>query len=262
MTDLAAYEGRASVDYLLHTAASTPLKQRSYALMEIGAGSVVLDAGCGPGIDTLALAARVGPSGRVVGVDHDLEMVRAAIARSSRSGVEQRVAHRCADLAALPLPDEAFDATRCERVLQHVDEPRPVLAELMRVTRRGGRVVLIDTDWSSFSIDTPEVELEARIRTFVLDRVLRNGRAGRQLRRLMTELSMTEIAVEAHTRPITSVAAFRWMAQLDTVERAALTAGILTTDELARWTTWMLQTEREGTFFCTHTQVVAIGRVP
>ncbi|MFD8008041.1 methyltransferase domain-containing protein [Streptomyces mirabilis] len=50
-------------------------------------------------------------------------------------------------------PDGHFDGVRCERVLQHVREPDAAIKELIRVTRPGGRVCVIDTDWSSSVAD-------------------------------------------------------------------------------------------------------------
>lgn len=261
MTQFAAYPGYTSVDYLLQTLAEAPLKQRSHALMDIREGSRLLDAGCGPGIDTVALGSRVGPTGLVVGVDHDPGMVAAAEARALRRGVEGRVAHQQADLRALPFAADTFDASRCERVLQHLDEPRAVLSELRRVTRPGGRIVVIDTDWSAFSIDAPDVELEERIRQFALRHVLRNGWAGRQLFRFMRQLDLLEVAVEAYSQPITSLATARQFAQLDKLEHVALAAGALTAAELERWHTWMRDADRDGVFYCTTTQILVSGRV-
>ncbi len=54
-----------------------PLKRRTYDLMRVSPGDRVLDVGCGPGLDTVELAALVGPEGGVVGVDLDEEMIAA-----------------------------------------------------------------------------------------------------------------------------------------------------------------------------------------
>ena len=262
MTEFHDYAGYTSVEYLLHTLADSPIKQRSYALMQVAPGHNVLDVGCGPGIDTVALAERVRPTGRVAGVDHDPAMIAAADAHAQRAGVAGYVAHHRGDVSALPFPSATFDACRCERVFQHLDDPHPALAEIVRVIRPGGRIVLIDADWGTFSIDTPAVELERRVRSFVLDQVLRNGYAGRQLYRLARQHGLSDITVEAYTRPITSYHMARVSLQLDVVERAALAAGVITPDELEHWSTWMQQAAREETFYCSVSQIVVAGRRP
>jgi SAM-dependent methyltransferase len=64
-----------------------PYKLRSHGLMEISPGHEVLDVGCGPGTDTIMLAALTGPTGRVVGVDHDADMIAEADSRAEAPGV-------------------------------------------------------------------------------------------------------------------------------------------------------------------------------
>ena len=61
-------------------------KQRTYNWMHIQPGHAVLDVGCGPGIDTIALAELVGPTGRVVGVDADAAMIAEADRRAEQAG--------------------------------------------------------------------------------------------------------------------------------------------------------------------------------
>jgi ubiquinone/menaquinone biosynthesis C-methylase UbiE len=77
-------------------------KRRTYELMDITAGDAVLDVGCGPGTDTIPLAGLVGPTGRVVGVDFDPEMLAEADRRAAEASVDDRVEHRQADATALP----------------------------------------------------------------------------------------------------------------------------------------------------------------
>ena len=61
-------------------------KQRTYTWMHIQPGHSVLDVGCGPGIDTIALAKLVGPTGHVVGVDVDVAMIAEADRRAEQAG--------------------------------------------------------------------------------------------------------------------------------------------------------------------------------
>ena len=61
-------------------------KQRTYTWMHIQPGHSVLDVGCGPGIDTLALASSVGPIGYVFGVDVDEAMIAEAERRAEQMG--------------------------------------------------------------------------------------------------------------------------------------------------------------------------------
>jgi ubiquinone/menaquinone biosynthesis C-methylase UbiE len=117
------------------------LKAELIAALDLDSGDAALDVGCGTGSDLSSLAAVVGPSGRVVGVDRSEDLVAEARSRTRGSpGVEVLVG----DAEALPFSDDEFSAARVERVLMHVDEPRAVLGQLARVTRPAGRVVVTE----------------------------------------------------------------------------------------------------------------------
>jgi ubiquinone/menaquinone biosynthesis C-methylase UbiE len=95
-----------------------------------------LDVGTGAGALALALAPVVR---EVVGLDPVPELLERARARSlpNTEFVE-------GDGTALPFPDGAFDLAGTHRTLHHVAQPERVVAELARVTRRGGRVLVVD----------------------------------------------------------------------------------------------------------------------
>jgi ubiquinone/menaquinone biosynthesis C-methylase UbiE len=99
---------------------------------------VVADLGCGTGPLTVALAPHVA---RVVGVDASPAMLKAA--RRSTAGFANVELHE-GRLEALPLADEACDAALLVLGLSYVPDPAPVLAEMLRVLRPGGRGVVVD----------------------------------------------------------------------------------------------------------------------
>jgi ubiquinone/menaquinone biosynthesis C-methylase UbiE len=93
----------------------------------------VLEIGCGTGEGTLFLA-REFPQARVRGVDRSEEMVRAAVAKVGLDP-EGRVAFKVGDPGSLPYPDDFFD------LVAQIDS-RPATAEIARVLRSGGHLVL------------------------------------------------------------------------------------------------------------------------
>ncbi|GAC1604536.1 MAG: hypothetical protein NVS4B10_17570 [Myxococcales bacterium] len=103
-------------------------------------GAIALDAGCASGAVTSAMAARVGSAGRVYGLDLSQDRLREArqacgAARFLRG-----------DLQHVPLASGSVDYALCRLVLEYIPKPEPLVAELLRVTRPGGRVVLADVD--------------------------------------------------------------------------------------------------------------------
>jgi ubiquinone/menaquinone biosynthesis C-methylase UbiE len=132
-----------SVTWLAAVAGLAPVregKQRSYELLGVAAGDRVLDVGCGVGSDVLSLSRLVLPGGEAVGVDSSPAVIEAACRSAPATGGQARFF--VADATELPFTDDAFDACRCDRTLQHLPDPQAALREMVRVTRPGG-VVLI-----------------------------------------------------------------------------------------------------------------------
>ncbi|MBA3866896.1 MAG: methyltransferase domain-containing protein [Solirubrobacterales bacterium] len=98
-------------------------------------GRSVLDAGCGTGYG-LAILAAAGAA-EVTGVDLDAGAVRAAEGRLNGLGSVHR-----GDLQALDLPADSFDVAVCFEAIEHLDSPEQGMAELRRVVRPGGMVIV------------------------------------------------------------------------------------------------------------------------
>lgn len=235
-------------------------KQRSYDVMQIRPGHRVLDVGCGPGTDTVALGLIVGSTGRVCGVDHDAAMVAEADERAKEAGVQAWVSHRQADAAALPWEADLFDASRSERLFQHLLRPEQALAEMVRVTKPGGWVVVLDTDWGSLSIDTEETDIERRLARVKAERCLHNGYSGRQLYRLFRRRQLQDITVKMIPTFVTNYALAREIATLDKIEKEALAAGVITQHELERWHASLEWAAGEGVLFGSASLVLVGGR--
>lgn len=101
---------------------------------------VALDVGTGTGHTAIALATRVA---RVTGTDVTPEMLAEARALAGRRGVGN-VTFEIADVEALPYVDGSFDIVTCRRALHHFLRPEAALAEMRRVMRPGGRLVIDD----------------------------------------------------------------------------------------------------------------------
>ena len=238
-------------------------KQRTYDLMHIRPGQRLLDMGCGPGTDTIPLSELAGAGGEVIGVDNDAGMIAEATRRAEAAGVSPWVEHQQVDVTTgLPFPDNTFDACRSERLFQHLFHPEQALAEMARVTKPGGWIVVLDTDHGTKSIDTPEVDIERRLARVAAERCLNNGYAGRQLYRLFKRAGLVEISVETISIPFTDYALCRQANFLDRVEAEALSAGVITPTELQRWRASLEHADAEGVFFASGTGAILAGRKP
>lgn len=104
------------------------------------AGEHVLDVACGTGICARLAAERVGPSGRVVGVDASPAML--AVAEEAAAGTRPPIQWLEGDAGTLPVPEAAFDVVVCQQSLQFFPDRPAAVGEIRRAAKPGGRVAV------------------------------------------------------------------------------------------------------------------------
>ncbi|MET9315969.1 methyltransferase domain-containing protein [Kribbella sp. NPDC003505] len=152
---------------------------KSWALDQLKpkAGETAVDVGSGTGEDVVAFAAA---GAHAIGVEPSPGLRAEAVRRTAGADVE----YVEGQAESLPFNDESVDVLRCERVLQHVDDPAAVVKEMTRVLRPGGRIALIDTDWATAIVHPADPGvLQRMVDHFIHESA--NPYSGRRLRGLL-----------------------------------------------------------------------------
>ncbi len=235
-------------------------KNRSFQELRVRPGARVLEVGCGNGTDLAVLAGLVGGEGRVTGIDASLTML--ATARDRNTGGNAKVLDfvRC-DAANLSFPDQAFDAARADRVLQHTKSPPGVIQEMARVTRPSGRVVVFEPDWETLVLWPGDREVTRSILNLWCDR-FPSGWAGRSLYASFRAAGLAEVTVVPLNLVLPDLALAGRLYDLPTTLRLAVAAGVVSSRQAEDWTREQVQAGAAGQFFSSMTFYLVSGTRP
>jgi len=141
-----------------------------------------------------------------------------------------------------------------------VADPELVFDEMFRVTKKGGRIVVADTDWATLSIDAPDLDIERRIVHFRA-KMYENGCAGRQLYRMVQRCQLQAILVEVYPIVWTNYQTFRATSfALNDFEKRLIDSKTVTKPELQLFLNNLSEAERHNTFYASGNMVLVAGR--
>ncbi len=229
-----------------------------FDLLGARAGERLLDVGCGTGGAARVLAKSVGGAGRVVGVDKSATMIGECRRRTAAPAAP--VEFLVGDAHRLPFADNSFDGAYSLRVFDIIDEPRRALAELARVTRPGGRVMINGPDIDAWVFDSSDREVTRKILHYVCDHEV-NGWIGRQLPALCKEAGLCEVKVVPAVSVITEFEMIYDICLGYFVSRAE-ESGAVSAEEAAAWLDDLRRRDRKGQFFCTQPLFRVLARKP
>jgi len=192
----AAYAARLDRDY--STPAIREQRVRFRKVIAARPGEVGLDVGCGPGHLVCELAREVAPAGRIYGIDTSKDMLNWARQRAITENVSDYVELRGGDATQLDFADGSLDFVTASQVYCFVTDITDAIREAARVLRKGGRLVILDTDWDLVTWhSTDRLQTRRMLQARAADYA--NAYLPRELPRLLKAAGLLLTTAEAYT---------------------------------------------------------------
>jgi ubiquinone/menaquinone biosynthesis C-methylase UbiE len=258
IADDAAADTAAQVFMLdLQEAMPSVVRMRDWAeaMLAPGPGETAVDVGSGAGAQVRRYAELVGEAGRAVGVEPHDGLRAVAVERAEGT----RATYVVGEATALPFEDGTVDVLSCERVFQHLHDPDGAVAEIARVLKPGGRVVLIDSDWGSMVVTPGDPDVLRRANDHRFSRTP-NPFAGRLFQRQLLRAGLVVDPDIAATAVVPPGGAMLMLLQAGLTE--AVAGGAVTEDEAGQLMADMRAAVATGEAFVGVTMYGVAARKP
>ena len=233
-------------------------RARILQALALKTGDRVLDVGSGPGNQAFELSPIVGTSGRIDGVDVAGSAIEIAERRCSEL---DNVHFQPGDASQLPFDAATFDAVMSSQVFEYLDDTASGLAEIFRILKPGGRVLIHDTDWGTTLLHSSNPELMARIMK-TWDGHLADPHLPQTLGRKLADAGFEAVETEAivqidtqYDRGSVSVILLKFIGDY------AISQGT-SQDEVDAWMDDLNSLASSGDFFCSWTEYIFTARKP
>jgi ubiquinone/menaquinone biosynthesis C-methylase UbiE len=234
------------------------VNQKLCSVIDPKHGERLLEVGSGSGLLCRMLAPKLQPDGRIVGLDISPEFLAEAQKYADQTGKYDPIVFQAGQAEALPYAAASFDGAFAARLLLHASDPDAAVRELARVVKPAGRVVVMDWDFGTVSVDHPDRELTRRLLEWRSDHHGGNNWSGRQLWRRMVAAGLQNLRVH----PWVSLALTTADGLTQSLWRAAQNArdaGAISPAEHDAWVTELEARLQHNTFFASITYFIVEG---
>lgn len=234
-------------------------KQTSFELFGLRDGLNVLDVGCGLGNDVLAISKLVGPNGKVTGIDASESLLEQARARLEAK--DKNIEFVLGDALNLAFEDGTFDCCRIDRTLQHLSDPARALSEMARVLKRGGLMLAFDNDWETFMFSSRNREVTRKVANLWCDS-FPSGWVARYLYGYFKDCALVDVEIHPQTLALTKLELADQVFDLFQSIDHAREANLISKRETDELLNELRTSDGIGTFFCSYTGFIVLGRKP
>lgn len=245
------------LDFMNETPFFQRYKQETWDALQISGNSKILDVACGVGFDVIGLARRF-PRADIIGIDAAHGFL--SLARERARGLRNAL-FVGGDSRRLPFGDRQFDGVRIDRSLQHISAPVEALREMVRVTRKGGRIVVAEPDWGTYFVYNGKLETGAKL-AGRWEKSFANPYIGREIGVLLQKCGVENIDCRAHALVVRSLDAAEIIFDLARVTENCVSEGVLTRDEAEDWSSASQAASQSGAFLACLNIMLWEGSIP
>jgi ubiquinone/menaquinone biosynthesis C-methylase UbiE len=225
-------------------------------------GDRVLDVGSGTGVLTREIPPLIGEMGHVIGVDPNYRLVETARKLAKEKGLSGKVSFCMGEGEVINFSaDNAYHVTLSSQLFSHVADPGQILYEMIRVTKPGGKVAILDYDFSTYSTSHPDREVTDQLLRYLLQDYLICPSGFRTLPPLFAELGLEQIQiggwVHLEREPEGPITLF-----LQEVSGSAVQKGIISASSAAGWREGQIKQASAGGFYGALTYLGLFGVKP
>lgn len=216
--------------------------------LPLASAARILDAGCGTGVVTRAIAKRAMGSCQVIGSDYSPTLIAAARQQARRFKLEDQLEFQVNDIHALDFKDGYFDLVIAHTVISHVADPALAIKELRRVVKPGGIVAIFDGDYASLTFAYPDDLFARQFEEVYLQVMVNNPRVMRNLPQILSKVGLEIMEITSHILAEVGAAHF-WKSAIDTLVPMVASSGLLPEAKVNGWLAWQRQAAETGQFF-------------
>lgn len=232
--------------YLENTAkAIGAIKALSYEPFKSLSKGTIVDLGCGNGADAARIHENTTQNVEIIGLDHDANFI--AEAKEKHPHVKFMVA----DVEDLPFEKHSLDGVRTERMFHHLKKPEQALAEIRRVLKKDGTLVIIDTDWPGINFHTPLIEIENKIREYLTEKKVNFGLSARYLPVMILDHQFSIKSCTYHKIAATSIGELNGLLQYSNLMKEMENENVLTKLEAESFNKELTKRDLNGTLNCS-----------
>lgn len=234
------------------------LKKDSYQVFSrILEGESLMDLGCGTGLDVVGLAENFRDKDiQVIGVDHDPDMIKKALERETDSGNLQFI---LSEVSKLPFQAGSIGGVRAERLTQHIEELDALFAEINRILKPGGALMVVETDWKSLVFYNGDGHTEGRINDYLTYTKVKNGMVARKLFHYFRSWNFTGVSLKIHPFILNSYSDACKYLWIDRILDEMISQNLLSKEESEKFVNDQYEAEELGGFRCSINMILISG---